>query len=189
MRIATLTSIAVLGGLFACQDSPTMPEETTDSVLASAVGNGIPGNATVRFGEADVGSPFPPVPGHDASYHAKDKVYPRTVVIRAGGSVTFEMAVFHQVAIYDRGIGADDIDVSATVDLTAPPPAPPGTVIIPDFIVDDAAGRLALSDFSFAPLTWTSPPGTFDEPGTYFVICTVVPHFVDANMYARVIVK
>jgi plastocyanin len=189
MRVATLASIAVLGGLLACQDSPTTPEGTTDSVLASTVGNGIPENATVRFGEADVGSPFPPVPGHDASYHAKDKVYPRTVVIRAGGRVTFEMAVFHQVAIYDRGIGADDIDVSATVDLTAPPPAPPGTVIIPDFLIDDAAGRLALSEFSFAPMTLTSPPGTFDEPGRYLVICTVVPHFVDANMYAWVIVK
>jgi hypothetical protein len=110
-------------------------------------------------------------------------------VIRAGGSVTFDMAAFHQVAIYQPGIGTRDVDVSATIDLTAPPPAPPGTVIIPDFIIDDANGRLALSGFSFAPMQWTSPPGTFDSPGTYLVICTVLPHFVQAGMYAWVIVK
>lgn len=189
MRISAFLLAGALGALLACHDSPVAPDRPADSFAAIGVAHGIPTNAVVEFGAEDVGSPFPPVPGHDASYHAKDKVRPRTVVIRAGGSVTFEMATFHQVAIYDRGIGTGDIDVSATIDLTAPPPAPPGTVIIPDFIIDDPVGRLALSPFSFAPMTWTSPPGAFDEPGTYLVICTVVPHFVLANMYAWVIVK
>ncbi len=189
MRKSAFLLASALGGLLACNDSPVSLERPDDGFAANAVGAGIPLNAVVSFGAEDVGSPFPPVPGHDASYHAKDKVRPGTVVIQAGGSVTFQMGVFHQVAIHDRGIGPDDVDASATIDLFAPPPAPPGTVVIPDFIIDDANGRLALSPFAWAPMTWTSPAGTFDTPGTYFVICTVVPHFVSANMYAWVIVK
>lgn len=190
MRIPAFMAFALLGGLLACQDNPTAADwSAEDSSPANVVGAGIPGNAVISFGRDDVGSPFPPPSGHDQSGHARDRLRPSTAIIRAGGSVTFEMGTFHQVAIYDQGVGTGDIDASATVDLTAPPPAPPGTVIIPNFIIDDAAGRLALSDFSFAPMTWTSPPGTFDVPGRYLVICTVVPHFLGANMYGWVIVK
>jgi plastocyanin len=190
MRTRPFLALVLVGGLLACQDAPTSVDRSPDRGLdARVVGAGIPDNAVVSFGRDDVGSPFPPPSGHDASGHARDNIRPNVVNIRAGGSVTFEMGTFHQVAIYDQGIGPGDIDVSATVDLTAPPPAPPGGVIIPDFIIDDAGGRLALSGFSFAPMTWTSPPGTFDTPGKYLVICAVVPHFVEANMYAWVVVK
>lgn len=190
MKSAGIFASVALGVLLACQDAPVSPDQLSHHFTsASVVGVGIPDNAVVQFGNPDVGSPFPPVPGHDASSHAKDKVRPRTVVIRAGGSVAFQVSTFHQVAIYDRGTHPDEIDVTATVDLTAPPPAPPGTVIIPDFLIDDPDDRLALSSFFFAPTTWTSPPGTFDQPGTYLVICSVVPHFVQANMYAMVIVN
>ncbi|HET6361312.1 MAG TPA: hypothetical protein VFH11_04580 [Gemmatimonadota bacterium] len=40
---------------------------------------------------------------------------------------------------------------------------------------------------------WPRPcrllPGTFDEPGTYLVICTTFVHFTVAKMYGGVIVK
>jgi hypothetical protein len=36
---------------------------------------------------------------------------------------------------------------------------------------------------------WTTPPGTFDQPGTYLVICTTQVHFLFAKMYGWVIVK
>ncbi|MGH7572456.1 MAG: hypothetical protein ACREMK_11530 [Gemmatimonadota bacterium] len=42
---------------------------------------------------------------------------------------------------------------------------------------------------SVGPLTYISPPGTFDTPGRYLVICRVLPHFVVAGMYGWVIVK
>jgi plastocyanin len=190
MRTPVFLALGLLAGLLACQDTPASLDWSAEHArTADAVAAGFAEHAVISFGRDDVGSPYPAPSGHDASYHARDNVRPNTVLIRAGGSVTFEMGTFHQVAIHDHGIGTGDIDLSTTVDLTAPPPAPPGTVIIPDFIIDDPAGRLALSGFSFAPMTWTSPPGTFDSPGTYLVICTVVPHFVQANMYAWVIVK
>jgi hypothetical protein len=176
-----------LSVLVSCDHSPAAIDAVQDP--AFAVGQGIRLNATVSFGRDDVGSKFPPPSGHDQSFHAKDKVRPHVVHIRAGGSVTFEMGTFHQVAIYDDGVNPGNIDVTNTVDLTAPPPAPPGTVIIPDFLIDDSANRLAVGPFSFAPMSWTSPPGTFDSPGTYLVICAVVPHFVLANMYAWVVVR
>jgi hypothetical protein len=145
--------------------------------------------AVISFGRDDVGSPFPPPSGHDGSFHARDKVRPRQINLALSGTVTFQMGTFHQVAIYAPGTEPEDIDVGSTIDITAPPPAPPGTVIIPGFLIDDPANRLALGPFSFAPMDWDSPAGTFATPGTYLVICTVVPHFTGAKMYAWVTVK
>ena len=187
MRFARLLAAGTLALLAACSSDPTSTFDDQSADLA--VGQGIPLNATVDFGRDDVGSPFDPPLEHDQSGHARDKVLPRNIVIRAGGSVTFQQGVFHQPAIYDIGTEPDDIDVSSTIDLTAPPPAPPGTVIIPNFLIEDPNNRLALGPFSFTPTTWTSPPGTFDVPGKYLVICVVVPHFVGSNMYAWVTVK
>ena len=132
----------------------------------SGVGiSGPPDTATVQFGRPDTGSPFPVPDGHDASTHAKDMMVPRTVVISAGGTVTYEIAPFHRVAIYEPGTTPDDIDTTLTVGLVTPFP-------IPAFSVDDPAGRLAVSnpDFtalSLAPVVWDTPAGTFDEPGRY----------------------
>lgn len=165
--------------------TPTAPEAPSLAVRAAAHA----ATAVISFGRDDVGSSFPPPSGHDRSFHAIDKVRPRQVNLAAGGTVTFQMGTFHQVAIYAPGTAPEDIDVSSTIDLTAPPPAPPGTVIIPDFLIDDPTSRLARGPFSFAPMDWNSPAGTFDTPGTYLVICTVVPHFTGAKMYAWVTVK
>jgi hypothetical protein len=187
MRNRALVLAATLGVL-ACDQSPASVD-STEAVQSRLVGsNAFPANAVVSFGRDDVGSAFPPPSGHDQSLHAKDNIRPQVVHISAGGSVTFNMGTFHRPAIYDAGVQPSDIDVTETTDLLAPPPAPPGTVIIPDFLIDDTTDRLALGPFSFAPLSWTSPAGTFDAPGRYLVICVVVPHFTIANMYAWVVV-
>jgi hypothetical protein len=189
MKRGILFLSITLGGLLACDQSPASLERTDDVVAVTSAARSFPMNAVVSFGRDDVGSKFPPPSGHDRSFHAKDNVRPQTVHISAGGSVTFQMGTFHSVAIYEPGIEPSDIDRSITVDLTAPPPAPPGTVIIPDFLLDDSTGRIAVGPFSFAPMIWTSPPGAFAAPGTYLIICRVVPHFVEAKMYAWVVVR
>ena len=149
---------------------------------------GPPLTATVQFGRPDVGSPFPPGSGHDASGHAKDSLVPRTVVISQGWSVTFEIGPFHRVAIYQAGTTPDDIDTTATVNLTVP-------FFIPNFTINDPNGRIALSPpaplttLSLVPIVWTTPPGTFNAPGRYLVTCTTVPHFVENDMFGWVIVK
>lgn len=188
-----LTLIALAAVAASCSDTQLLgPSSAADALVVSAASagrQGPPMHATVRFGRDNTGSPFRPPDPHDASFHAIDKISAHATVIAAGGSITFEMGEFHQVAIYGDGTKPDDIDSSLTIDLLAPPPAPPGTVIIPNFIIDDPTNRVATGPFAFAPMSWTPPPGTFDTPGTYLVICRVMPHFVFSNMYAYVIVK
>jgi hypothetical protein len=171
--------------LAACDGATPVETPSAVETAAAVVGAGIRSNVTVEFGRDRLGSPFPPPEEHDASGHARDKLFPREVVLERGGSVTFAMGTFHQVAIFAPGTRPGDIDASATVDLTAPS----GAVIIPDFLIDVSGSALAVGPFSFAPMSWTSPAGTFDEPGLYLVVCTVVPHFVGANMYGWVRVK
>ncbi len=176
MKRTSMIPLALMAAAAAgCGDSPAAPDASLDGLpadLAATVATaGVPSSATVLFGRTDVGSPF--LPGaHDQSFHAKVKVFPRTVVIAAGGTVTFEMANNHSVAIYDAGTELEDIDVTQ----------------LAGNLIDDATNRLANSALSVGPATFTSPAGTFDTPGRYLVICRVLPHFVVANMYAWVIV-
>jgi plastocyanin len=179
MRTALFLSLATV--LAACSESQ-------ESVVAPVPGGGIVGagpalEATVQFGLApgDVGTDF--FPGsHDRSFHAYDNVRPQTVVIAAGGSVTFEISpAIHQVGIYGPGIRPEDIDV------TEVEPVP----VLPFLtrITDDDGLVVRGPDQQFAGFEWTTPPGTFDEPGIYIVICTTVVHFVGSNMYGWVIVQ
>jgi hypothetical protein len=126
------------------------------------------------------GSPFPPNPAHDSSANAKDNIVPRTVVIPVNGNVTYNIQGRHQVAIYDVGTRPEDISV------------PPGTGFA---LIDDPDDRVALGPAQNSPPgpvinqgPWTTPAGTFDQPGTYLVICNVRPHF-QGGMYSWVRVQ
>ncbi|HEX6052722.1 MAG TPA: hypothetical protein VFZ21_25830 [Gemmatimonadaceae bacterium] len=142
--------------------------------------------AEIAFGRTNTGTVFPAPSGHDRSFHSYDKVVPRTVVIPVGGTVRMTTGVFHQAAIYDVGTTPDDIVVSPGTLDDISVPFPPG--LLPDFLINDPTNRLALSPIFFEPTTWTAP-AVFDRPGTYLIICTILPHFVEAKMYAYVIVK
>jgi plastocyanin len=148
-----------------------------------------PATATVQFGQANVGSPFAGPSGHDQSAHAVDNLVPRTVVIAAGGTVTFEVpAAVHQLAIYEPGTEPEDID---TTDLTtlaayagcAGPPAVNAPLVID--VLDDPTLEAAYPIPCFTPTTVTHQ---FDEPGRYLVICNFLPHF-EVQMYGWVIVR
>jgi hypothetical protein len=158
-------------------------------VLAAGVtAQDAPMNAEVHFGSDEVGSPFPPPTGHDRSGHASHKMFPRTVTIARGGSVTFEIYPIHQPAIYAPGKEPRDVVITEQTlgDLSLP--CLPQTVT--DFVIDDAVGRVALAPAQTCEeKDWTTPPGTFDQPGKYLVICTTRPHFVEDQMYGWVVVK
>lgn len=179
MRTALFLSFATI--LAACSDSPNSPiAPIPESRLGAA---GAPLEATMRFGLApgEVGTDF--FPGsHDQSFHAYDNVRPQTVVIAAGGNVTFEVSpAIHQVAVYEPGVRPEGIDVSQT----EPIPVLPFLARISD----DEGLVIRGPDQQFAGFEWTTPPGTFDERGTYLVICTTVVHFVGSNMYGWVVVQ
>jgi plastocyanin len=182
-RVASVVAVAaaVLAAVAACRDAgPTAGADARASFATDAS----PASVVVEFGREHVGSSFPPPSGHDRSFHAKDKMNPRTVVIERGGTVTFTIAPLHRPAVYERGTEPGDIEVSpATLE-----PLSLGPVFIPNFVINDPDGRIAQApSYSLGFQSWTTPP--FTEPGRYLVICTTRPHFVDANMYGWVIVK
>jgi plastocyanin len=143
-------------------------------LVPAVVAAGPDDSATVRFGNPDVGSPYqPPVFFHDSSPNATDNLIPRTSVITTGGAVTFDIAGFHQVAVYNAGTQPEDIAV----------PAFP-----PNLFINDPTNRLALSAPNSPPAT-SSFEYTFSTPGRYLVLCTVTPHFAVDKMYGWVIVK
>jgi plastocyanin len=190
-KLSLFTLMLVLGLSMGCeeqlvQESPTTRQSQALGADEGAAAKGGPATtATVRFGNPDVGSPFRPPDPHDQSFHSIDNVIPTTTVISAGGTVTFELAEFHQAAVYAPGTRPDDIDATDVTNLTDPGS---GAVIIPGFLIDfaDDPAFLDNSPFAFAPQSWEM---TFDEPGRYLVICAVVPHFVESKMYAYVHVK
>jgi hypothetical protein len=132
-------------------------------------------SATVRFGNPGAGS-FVPGVVENGSFNAQDNLIPRTVNIARGGTVTYEIAGFHQPAIYEPGTQPSDI--------TVPP--------FPQFeFINDSSGRIAggLGPLNIPPGTqsWESPALT--QPGTYLVLCNFIPHFAFAKMYGWVNVK
>jgi plastocyanin len=176
-----LWSLLVPAVLAGCADTdvPTAAvNETAVPIDVSAAD--VKSSVVVRFGDPNAGSPFPPADGHDASIHAKDRLTPRTVVIAAGGTVTFEVMPVHRVAIYDDGVQPSDISLANLE------PAP--FLGIPGFQINDPNNRLFLE----APGAFVSVRTveyTFDTPGRYLVICVTTPHFVEGDMYGWVIVK
>ena len=148
------------------------------SIQGGQGGGSSPLTAVMQFGREDVGSPFPPsATPHDQSAHAEDNLNPRTVVIRQGGTVTFNTFGIHQVAIYADGTSPKDIDTTALG--TLPAGCPP----LPLIIDDDGLIQRFSNGCGPRTLEWT-----FDEPGRYLVICAVLPHF-NVGMYGWVEVK
>ena len=145
-------------------------------LLVPAVLAGPGSDATVRFGTDDVGSPFPPITGHDQSGNGKFNLVPRTVTIARGGSVTYDILIrfgFHEPKVYDVGTTPDDIAGGFP-------------------FIEDTGGLVASGPRVAAATgtaTWTTPAGTFDEPGRYLVLCNFAPHFEEFHMYGWVQVK
>jgi hypothetical protein len=120
-----------------------------------------PTQAHVHFGDENAGSPFDPGEGHDQSFHASDKMVPRTVVISQGGSVTFSITPPHQVAIYGPGTTPNDINLDPIYLDDLAVPFPP--FIIPDILINYPVGRVALSPEPnfFGHTDWTPPPAPY----------------------------
>ncbi|HUF47195.1 MAG TPA: plastocyanin/azurin family copper-binding protein [Vicinamibacterales bacterium] len=165
----------------ACTQSSVSPSTPSGPASGTELApQGLRLSATVNFGIPHTGSGFPPN-SHDQSFRAPDSLVPQTVVIDAGGTVTFKSSFVHQVAIYEPGIQPADIDTGAL----APPV--PGCPPVP--LIDDADGRIAVLDAQPCAGGDATLQYTFTEPGRYLVICTVLPHFAVARMYGWVVVR
>jgi len=97
------------------------------------------------------------------------QLLPRTTTIKAGGSVNFIVAGFHQIAVYAPGTKPDDIDTTTLL----PIPGAPPTI----GLIDDPDNRLFRG---VSPLTVGQDRVEvvhFDKRGLYLVVCLVSVHF------------
>ena len=155
--------------------------------------------ATVSFGAWRSGINRRPNLGATAglpnNVHA---LIPNEVKIQAGGTVNFIIAGFHLLVVYDDGTQPGDINTALTV-LPTGAPAPP--------LIDDATNRIYRGiDPTTLPFLQgppqqgpVGPPAQpvlqdrvevvhFPDPGTFLVICGVLPHFIDGMVgYVKVV--
>ena len=144
----------------------------------------------MQFGQANVGSDFPPTSGHDHSGNAVDNIVPRAVVIAVNGTVTFNVPPgVHQINIYKPGTQPEDVDTSMSNLTTLAahagcgPPAPAGAPLVIGDAGDNFLAAIPVPCFTPSQKTYT-----FTAPGKYLVICAFLPHF-QVGMYAWVEVK
>jgi plastocyanin len=122
-------------------------------------------------------------------------VTPNHVTIKAGGTVNYMIAGFHVIAVYDDGTQPGSINTNTTV-------TPFGAAMPP--IIDDENNRVyrgidpTVMPFLQGPMQ-KGPVGPafqpllqdrievvqFPDPGTFLVICAVLPHFA-MGMYGYV---
>jgi len=135
-------------------------------------------SATVSFGAWPTEPPLDRLelpPGPPPNIH---ELIPRTVTTKAGGSVNYIVAGFHNIAVYGPGTRFQDINAGLTMPVPgAPPGFPP--------IIDDPVNRVYRG-----PISFTTPQDRvevvhFGTRGLYLVICAFLPHFLD-NMYGWV---
>lgn len=139
--------------------------------------------ATVSFGawpasrDAELDRLQTPVAPIAPNLHA---LVPNTATIRAGGTVNFIIAGFHQIVVYAPGKKPSDVDTSTL--LALPPPIPPEVGLI-----DDPDKRI-YRGLNPAELPQDRAEVVqFTRRGLHLVICSVNVHFAD-GMYGWVMV-
>jgi plastocyanin len=137
-------------------------------------------NATVSFGQwsAALQPPLDRFPNLGAPAKPNGhQLIPHETTIKAGGTVNFIIAGFHQVLVYGDGTQPGDIDVTDTIPPTGQP-APP--------LINDPTNRVYRGlDPSLFPQDRIEVV-QFPQQGNYLVICGVLPHFAVDGMYGFV---
>jgi hypothetical protein len=119
------------------------------------------------------------------------KLIPYEVTIKAGGTVNFILAGLHQVIVYAPGKGPEDVNVALTRPTQGVPPPGVGPLLINDPI-DRLYVGLDPSTVHGGPPNPRTPlldrieVVQFTGKGLHLVICGVLPHFVNDNMYGWV---
>ena len=134
--------------------------------------NGPLANATVSFGAWPAAEPPPGGLDRFAGTGAPTlpnvhQLIPHEVKIKAGGSVNFIISGFHNVIVYDDGTQPDDINT---------------TLLIDGLLINDPNRRIYRGLDPGLPalaLQESTEVVQFPKPGTYLVICGVLPHFND----------
>lgn len=183
--ILAVVTIAVAGltsyRLFARNNAVVTEDTHNHHGKPSAALDGPLSNATVSFGAWKTTPPFdrmtqPPTPATNAH-----EIIPQIAKIKASGSVNFIISGLHQVVVYDDGKQPSDISLANQIGgFPGPPQLPP--------LIDDPNGRIYRGPDPrplFPNVLDRVEVVQFENPGTYLVICGVVPHFT-SGMYGFV---
>jgi len=138
-------------------------------------------SATVSFGQWDLDTPLDRFPNNSPRTRNNHHLTPNVTTIKAGGSVNFVIGGFHHVLIYGDGVQPSDIDITKLAATTVQPGPP---------LINDPNNRIYRGlDPSVMPmLPGSTPPQPLQDrvetvrlttPGTYLVMCGVLPHFFD----------
>ena len=169
-KLGAGSAVAVAGGALAGSLTHGSAEAQESAHHHTPV-SGPLANATVSFGawppqdRLNLPAGVPPPNVH--------QLIPYTTTIKAGGTVNFIVAGFHNIAVYGNGTKPEDINTSILRDVPgAPPPFPK--------LIDDPTNRVFRGIASFPPVNVDRVEVVqFPEKGTYLVICAFVPHFED----------
>src|SRR5262245_47202803 len=192
LRLAALSAMALTAVVWAAylvRANVYNPDKTIDNTAQETAhhsskantGNastnfGILANATVSFGSwmtTPALDRFPNLSPRTANHH---ELIPQLALIKAGGTVNFIIAGFHHVLVYDDGTKPEDINTNITIAPTNQP--------MPLLIADPNRRIYRGLDPSTQPQDRVEVV-QFANPGTYLVICGVLPHFQE-GMYGFV---
>jgi plastocyanin len=151
----------------------------TTNALAADASATVSVSATVSFGQWMSSPPLDRFPNFGGSpttnVHA---LIPNVVTIKAGGSVNFIVSGLHNIAIYDDGVQPIEINIALTTPTTSPDPP-----VLP--IINDPNRRIYRGVDPTLQARDRVEVVNFSKPGTYLVICGVLPHFQE-GMYGYV---
>jgi plastocyanin len=175
LKVATAGSVAAGLGLV------IKPETATPTTRAAGAHqhrrvSGPMANATVSFGQWQTDPPLDRFPNVSPIVGNNHALIPHEIRIKAGGSVNFIIAGFHQVIVYGDGTRPADINVNNTIAPTAGGPP---------LINDPRNRRYRGLDPSLQSQDRVEVVH-FPDPGTFLVICGVFPHFVNDEMFGFV---
>ena len=131
-------------------------------------------SATVSFGQWMTTPALDRFPNESPRLANQHLLIPYVATVKAGGSITFVIAGFHQVLVYAPGTTLASIDKTVLV--------PSGTGFPP--LVADPTDRIYRGINPVATLPSTDRVETISiaTPGIYLVVCGVLPHF-DEGMH------
>jgi plastocyanin len=181
--VAGLATYLVLANVYYPGDNVGATNEKSDhkqhgNSKTDGLSLGILSNATVSFGGwmASATTPLDRFSTPTSGAGNLHELVPQIALIRAGGTVNFIIAGLHNVNVYDDGTKPSDINTTLIVPGSAPA------------LINDPNNRIYRGpDPGMQPRDRVEVVH-FDKPGTYLVICAVLPHFNEGMFgYVKVI--
>jgi plastocyanin len=143
--------------------------------VAIAAAGAEEGSVSVSFGVWM--TPVDRYPNNSPAAAGHHVVIPNEVKIKAGSAVNFIISGLHQVIIYDNGVQPSNINTALTRPTTGTPAGVP--------LINDPAHRIYAGLDPSLQARDRVEVVHFPVPGTFLVICGVLPHF-QVGMYGFV---